>query len=281
MMDSAALDQLRLLAEEGPKRFSKWDASLFAAYCRTILPAVWKSQSSGIERTFAGLCALVYHGIGEGYLKGGPEVAPRNFLEFCIRDWLPEVLVGLPAEDRLPLLPRVWNLGEGLLREPEWVNGYVMSRIAELVGAKRPEAVLADILRPLLEPAPPARWEAPYRVTLLSLRQADNEFLPGEMQLAAPTVLVVSDRRRPVRLGIHLRREGQSVVVGGFGPNAGFPDEPPAVQVAWEGGNARIGDDELSLPFLAVPFRWALIRAGYLVASAVDSQKLWIVESAA
>ena len=45
-------------------------------------------------------------------------------------------------------------------------------------------------------------------MTLLSLRQADDEFLPGEMQLAAPTVLVVSDRRRPVRLGIHLRRDG-------------------------------------------------------------------------
>ena len=61
-----------------------------------------------------------------------------------------------------------------------------------------------------------------YRVTLLSLRQADDEFLPGEMQLAAPTVLVVSDRRRPVRLGIHLRREGQSIVLGKFGPTGSF-----------------------------------------------------------
>jgi hypothetical protein len=279
-MDASALDQLRRLGEEGPRRFSKWDAPLFAAYCRTVLPAVWKRLSSGSERTFAGLSALVHQGIGAGYLKGDPEVAPGNFLEFCIRDWLPDVLAGLPAEEHLPLLARVWNLGEGLLREPEWVNGYVMSRISELRGDKRPEAILVDILRPLLESALAARWEAPYRVTLLSLRQADDEFLPGEMQLAAPTVLVVSDRRRPVRLGIHLRREGQSMVVGTFGPTAAFPDEPAAVDVAWEGGSVRIGHDNVSLPFLAGPFRWALVQAGYLVASAADSQKLWIVESA-
>ena len=53
------------------------------------------------------------------------------------------------------------------------------------------------------------------------------------------------------------------------------------MQVAWEGGSARIGDETVSLPFLADPFHWALVRAGYLVASAADSQKLWIVESAA
>ena len=104
------------------------------------------------------------------------------------------------------------------MREPDWINGYVMSRIGELRGEKSLETILAEILRPLLEPAPAARWQAPYRVTMLSLRPADDGFLPGEMQLAAPTVLVVSDRRRPMRLGIHLRRQGQSRVLGTFGP---------------------------------------------------------------
>jgi hypothetical protein len=156
-----------------------------------------------------------------------------------------------------------------------------MSRIGELRREKAPQDVLVDILRPLLEPAPAARWDAPYRVTLLSLRTADDEFLPGEMQLAAPTVLVVSDRRRPVRLGVHLRRMGQSIVLGAFGPTGSFPDEPAGVQVTWNGGTANIGIDTVCLPFLASPFRATLVRAGYLVASSIDSQKLWIVESAA
>jgi hypothetical protein len=281
MMNTAALDLLQRLGEEGPRRFSDWDVSLFAAYGRTYLPAVWNRLVPGSERTFAGLSALVQQGVGEGYLKSDPEAAPLNFLEFCLRDWLPEVLTSLPAEHHLPLLARVWNLGEGLLREPQWVNDYVMSRLGELCGDRLPEEILVEVLRPLLEPAPPARWEAPYQVTLLSLRHADDEFLPGDMQLAAPTVLVVSDRRRPVRLGIHLRRKGQSVVLGTLGPTGPFPHEPAAINVAWEGGSARIGNQTVPLPFLAGPFRWTLVRAGYLVASAADSQKLWIVESAA
>jgi hypothetical protein len=280
-MDASALDQLRQLGEEGPRRFSEWDAPRFAAYCRTVLPALWTRLPSERARTLAGLSALVQQGIGEGYLKGDPEGPPLNFLEVCLRDWLPDILPRLPVEQHLPLLARVWNLGEGLLREPEWVNAFVMSRIGELRVDTRPEVFLVDVLRPLLEPATAARWEAPYQVTLLSLRQADDEFLPGEIQLAAPTVLVVSDRRRPVRLGIHLRREGQSVVLGSFGPIGPFPDEQAEVHVAWEGGSARIGGHTVSLPFLASPFRWTLVRTGYLVASAADSQKLWIVESAA
>jgi hypothetical protein len=280
-MNAAAIQHLQQLGEEGTKRFSEWNASLFYAYCGTILPELWRQLPPGAERTFAGLSAMVQQGIGEGYIKGGPDVAPRNFLEFCLRDWLPDVLASLPAEKHLPLLARVWNLGEGLLREPEWVNAYVMSRIGELRGDRMPEDMLIDVLRPLMETASAARWEAPYRVTLLSLRQADDEFLPGEMQLAAPTVLVVSDRRRPVRLGIHLRRDGKSQVLGTFGPTSSFPDKPVDVPVAWEGSKARIGDIQVPLPFLAAPLRWALVQAGYLVASAVDSQKLWIVESAA
>jgi hypothetical protein len=272
---------LEQLSDEGPRRFSHWNAPLFAAYCRTVLPAAWERLDSGGERSFAGLCTLVQQGIGEGYLKGDPEAEPGNFLEFCIRDWLPEVLANLPEEEHLPLLARTWNLGEGLALEPEWVNGYVMSRISLLKGEPRLETILIEILRPLMEAAPPARWEAPYRVTLLSLRQADDEFLPGDMHLAAPTVLVVSDRRRPVRLGIHLRRQGQSVVLGTFGPSGTIVAEPDSMEVAWEGGRALIGGEAVSLPFLADPFRWAVARAGYLVASAVDSQKLWIVESAA
>jgi hypothetical protein len=280
-MDRAALDQLRRLGDEGPRRFSEWNASLFAAYCRVVLPAIHASLPPDGNRVFDGLSAMIQLGIGEGYLRSDLEAAPGNFLEFCIRDWLPAVLADLPTAEQLKLLPKVWNLGEGLMCEPGWVNDYVIARIGDLRRDKRPDKVLVDILRPLLEPTPAARWEAPYRVTLLSLRPADPEFLPGEMQLVAPTVLAVTDRRRPVRLGVHLRRLGQSIVLGVFGSAGSFTDEPADVQVSWEGGAANIGDNKVSLPFLGSPFRSALIRAGYLVASARDSQKLWIVESAA
>src|SRR5262249_31955367 len=128
-MDAAALDQMRRLGEEGPRRFSNWDAPLFDAYCRMFLPTVFASLPPEESGAFAGLMAMVQQGIGEGLLRGDPADRPANFLEFCIRDWLPCALAELPAEKQMPLLASVWNLGEGLLREPDWVNGYVMSRI--------------------------------------------------------------------------------------------------------------------------------------------------------
>ncbi len=198
-----------------------------------------------------------------------------------MRAWLPVRLAALPAEEHLPLLARVWNLAEGLARESGWVNAYVLARVGELHGDTSPEAFLVEALRPLLEPAPPARWEGPYRVTLLSLRPADDDFLPGDMHLAAPAVLVVEDRRRPVRVAVHLRRDGRSAVLGTLGPTRPFPEHPPAVAVAWDGGTVGLGGERVCLPFFPGPFRWSVARAGYLAASAVDSQKLWIVECAA
>ena len=55
-------------------------------------------------------------------------------------------------------------------------------------------------------------------------------------------------------------------MLGTFGPLAGFDDEPAGVEIAWEPGSARIGDDTVPLPFLDVPLHWTLVRAGYLVA---------------
>jgi hypothetical protein len=280
-MNEAAREDLRRLGDKGPRQFSKWNAALFAAYGQTVLPGLWAKLDRAGECAGRALSTLVYQGIGEGYLSGALTDSPGNVLEFCLRDWLPEVLASLPAEEHLPLLARVWNLCEGILHEPEWINSYVMSRIGELQAGKRLEESFEEILRPLLEPAPAARWQAPYRVTVLSLRPDNDAFLPGEMQLAAPTVLVVSDRRRPLRLGIHLRRDGQSRVLGPIAAGPAFADEPVDVEVAWGTGSARIGDGTVRLPFLVAPLHWTMVRAGYLVASAVDSQKLWIVECAA
>jgi hypothetical protein len=280
-MDAAITDYLRQLGEDGPRRHANWDGPRFDAYCGTLLPELCERLSPACGPTLASFAMLIEQGIGEGYLRSPPEVAPANLLEFCLRVWLPDALPQTPPAERRPLLARVWNLCEGLLREPAWVNAYLMARVGEFRKDRAPEAFLVDALRPLLEPVRSARWEGPFRVTLLSLRPADDAFLPGEMQLAAPAVLVVTDRRRPARLGIHLRREGRSTILGPFAAAEPFPDEPPGVNVAWGGNTARVGSEKLSLPALERPFRWTAVRAGFLVVSAPDSQKLWIAESAA
>jgi hypothetical protein len=69
-------------------------------------------------------------------------------------------------------------------------------------------------------------------------------------------------------------------VLGTFGPTGAFPEERASVSVAWEGG-FRIGEEVVTVPMLAAPFRWTIVPAGFVVAAAADSQRLWIVESAA
>ncbi len=280
-MNEAARDLLKRLGDEGPRLFSGWNAAIFDAYVRTVLPAIAANLSADDPRTFAGIAVMVQQGVGEGHLRGNPSSLPRHFLEWCLCDWLPAALPRQLESERLPMLARIWNLAEGLLREPGWVNAYVMARIGELREDGRPEEFLVEVLRPLLEPAPPVRWEPPYHVTTLSLRASDEDFLPGEMQLATPSVLVVADRRRPVRLGIHLRPGGRSAVLGTFAPTDPIPEEPSTIAVEWADGIARIGPEAVPMPFLAMPYRWSIVPSGYVVACALDSQKLWIVEAAA
>lgn len=280
-MNAQLLEHLKRLGEEGLRRFSGWDSARFRAFGRDVLEPAWERVGTRNPQAFEALACLVQHGVGEGYLGGDPADEPRNLLEFCVRDWLPERLAETPPAEQVPLVARVWNLAEGLLREPEWVNDYVMSRVEELRGGARVEAFLVEALRPLLEPVEPARWEEPYAVNLLSLRAADDEFLPGVLRLAAPTILVVKDRRRPVRLGVHLRRGGRSRVLGRFGATGSCFDEPSGPLMAWEGGTLRIGAVAVALPMLASPRDWVPVGAGFVVATAADSQKLWIVEAAA
>ena len=40
------------------------------------------------------------------------------------------------------------------------------------------------------------------------------------------------------------------------------------------------GKERVRLPLLGEPFRWLQADAGFVVASAINSQQLWIVESA-
>jgi hypothetical protein len=176
-------------------------------------------------------------------------------------------------------MARLWNLAEGLGREPGWVQAYILSRAGDFQPGTPPEEFLISVLRPLFVPAPTPTWQGPFRVTLLSMRAADDEFLPGDQYLAAPSVLVVADRKRQVRLGVHLRIHGRSEILGTFGQTSPYPAAPAQVAVVWKPGELCIGENPVAMPFFREPFRWTITTSGFIVASSRDSQKLWIVEA--
>jgi hypothetical protein len=86
-------------------------------------------------------------------------------------------------------------------------------------------------------------------------------------------------RRRGGQVGVLLQRGGRSELLGltdGLGDYAETWD-PPAV--AFNDGLVAVGGHKVELPFLRACRHHALARAGFLAACAVDSQRLWIVES--
>ena len=231
---------------------------------------------------FASFLTLLETGVGSGMLTTLLEAAPANFLEHCLRNWLPSELARLEPKQGPAMMARLWNLAEGLGREPGWVQAYILSRAGDFQPGTPPEEFLISVLRPLFVPAPTPTWQGPFRVTLLSMRAADDEFLPGDQYLAAPSVLVVADRKRQVRLGVHLRIHGRSEILGTFGQTSPpIPQHGPECRGYLEArGELLYRRRTLSrCPFLHEPFRWTITTSGFIVASSRDSQKLWIVEA--
>jgi hypothetical protein len=272
------LPLIERLDRKGATQFSNWSSPLFRDYCQALLPGVAKSPLSSPVAT--ALAELLCEGVGRGYLTARLRANPTNLMEHCFRDWLTSQLAEVATERRLPFLADAWNLLEGVLSGPGWVNAYVMARARELHGEPSLESFLGRVLRPLLEPATRANWSGPFRVTTLSLRACDEEGLPGDMHLVAPTILAVKDRRRDLACGVVLRKGGRSETAGAFGETRPFVEQPSAKPPRWQGEWVTIGEERVRLPFLGEPFRWLQVDAGFVVASAVDSQKLWIVESA-
>jgi hypothetical protein len=285
-MDPVLSSTIDHFAQAGAAQFSGWNPSLFEDYWRGTLPRLWihlkvqLKQPEAARDVAAAYARLLCESIGKGYLRSGFQERPANLMEYCFRNWLPARLVVLPPEQHLGLLARSWNLLEGLLCEPRWVNAYVMARISELGSQPDLESFLAFVLEPLFEPSPPARWNGPFRVSLLSMRQADYDFLPGDMYLVAPTVLAVKDRRRELQWGVLLQKQGRSDLACRFDETSPYAEGPSSVSPRWQGELLSLEQERIGLPFLREPFRWLQVRAGFVVASAVDSQKLWIVESA-
>jgi hypothetical protein len=273
------LPTIEQLAQKSATQFANWNPSLFQDYCQALLRDHAKSPlSSPLVAT--ALAEMLCEGIGRGYLTTSLHAHPANLMEYCFRNWLVSRLADVAAERKLHFLADAWNLLEGVLREPSWVNAYVMARVRELHGEHCLESFLGVVLKPLFEPATMANWTGPFRVIMLSLRACDDEILPGDMHLVAPTILAIRDRRRDLACGVVLRKQGQSELAGIFGETSPFVEQPSITAPSWQAEWVTFGKERIQLPFLGEPFRWLQVRAGFVVASAVNSQKLWIVESA-
>lgn len=274
------------IAAESQRAFAAWDPDLFQR-CSGDLQHYYRWQFKDdpqqllLWRAFLQLAA---EGIGRGYLRDTGEhlyhaFAGQNLLGWCLVRLLPGPLKALPRGERLPALAKLWNLLEGLLGEPEWVQRYALSRAAELETLDDLEVLLYDVLDSAYAPAEPATWAGAATVTCLDTREAHDAFLPGEMYLAAPRVLCVADRRAPeAHTAIFLERGAPRLM----GPTGRLPPhesntDAPAIRL--NPRRLHINDAAVDLPQIARPYAHAVSPGGFVVVSAIDSQRLWVIES--
>ncbi len=279
---AATLAELR---GRGPRRFAAWDAALFDVLAEGPARALAAALGGGADAAAAvsAYLHLAHEAVGAGLVR---QAAPgpagwTGFLERCLVELVPRLLPAVPAAARPGVLVKLWNLGEGLSREPSWLDRYAAARAGGLADLADAEGFLVRTLGPVLVPLPPAAWSGPFAVTILDLRPLHDAFLPGEVRLAAPAVLRVEDRRLPgLQAGVLLRPGGKSELLG---LTAGLGDYPeaggPAPDVAFADGRATVAGRGVALPGLRRCHRHAVARAGFVAACAVDSQRLWILES--
>jgi hypothetical protein len=284
-------DIVARMSGEGRRLYARWDSARFAQLCqqyaRSLAERLAQHPDPTDEATLTGYLTLVREAVGAGYL-GRALDKPRDgsarasgFLEYAFLCLIPESLPDEPPETRTGWLAKVWNLAEGVRNGPPWIDGYVSAFASELKSVREIESFLSKALEPALEPAQPCAWKGPFTTAILDTRAVHDPFLPGRMQLAAPTVLCVQDRRAPaVHLGILLRRGGGSRILGLFPALGAYTDAAPFPEILTESNRLRIGRQTVDLPLLGDPYQVARASAGFIAASALDSQRLWIVESA-
>jgi len=270
---------------EAPRRYAQWDDGVFQM---VALPAIARmARSCGADgeasrRLMAGYVAAMVEGVGLGYIPaplGEDEVWP-NLLSYLLVRVVPWALPRSTKGDRLQTLAELWNLGEGLLAEPMWVNRYVVARAEGLWELDCLADWLVGVLEPVLTPPPPPSWAGPFGVKRLDLGETDDHFLPGAMHLAAPSLLCVQHREQEdTFVSILLRRGGETSVIGETPDLGRYAQAEGAAEVEAVAGGLRIGAAAVELTHVGVVAELVVASAGFVVVSAEDSQLLWVVES--
>lgn len=293
MKNAAFARAVDAVAADGPARFASWDDQLFQAYARG--PISWLAErlknTPGDRMFFESYVRLVQEAIGAGYATQYPyerrmrEYLPHfewaSVLELGLTDLIPLELSALAEERRAALLADIWNLGEGLRHQPRWLDRYVAARLDGLDRLDECPDRVADAINEVLGPAEPSSWAGPFSVSVVSTRSLVDDFLPGDLHLLAPAVACVHDRRREdIRLQIVFRRGGASMLSGPYLCISEYDEWGELPDVTFAHNRVRIAERHVDLPFLSHVQSSVVAVSGYLIATAVDSQRLWIVESA-
>lgn len=260
---------------------SRFDAARFGALVGAQGRQLWNDiagepHAAAVLRSYLRLLA---EAVGMGCLIDDAGVQ-RDFLSDVLVRQVPARLARVAPERRVPCLAMLWNLGEGLLQEPAWLNRFAMAFAGEVRDLAALPAHLGAVLEPVLVPPPPSQWAGPCTLAVLDPRPLADGFLPGEMHLAAPAVVCVHDRRRAgSQLGVLLARGGHSRLLGATPCLGATVHEGARPAVTFSPGHVAVGGHRVALGWLRAPLERLVTATGFVLASAIDSQRLWVVDT--
>lgn len=233
------------------------------------------------DRLLQAYLDLAREAVGLQYIDRRSFDGDPLFLAALWVDALPRLLPAAPAARVAGLLEAAWNAGERLVREPAWLNRYLVSRLTDLDRLERFEAWLRESLAPVLQAPPPAKWKGPLSIVVLDCVGGGETFLPGRIHLAAPTIACVHHRREEARqVAFHLRPKGKSAPLGATPCFGEFLAPAEALPTLTFAPNAlKIAGLSIELPRFGSEAGHAVAPAGFVVAASKSSQKVWIVDS--
>lgn len=274
------------LREVGPREFASWNAAAFEYYVKHALVRLsqhikWRDKKVADNETLANFVRLVYQGCGAGWLlpQGQDSLAP-TYLAHCLLQLIPYRLAEIDRKQRGEVLRNIWNLGEGLAQQPQWLNQYAIARSPWSTDIAALEQHLETILAPVLTPLAPATWQGGYSLKVLDVHRSYPEFVPGEMYLAAPAVLCVKNRINTENtIAVLLERAGSSDVLGTVPALPRYSELFARPQIAVSATEIRVNGQVAAQAMISAPAETLCISSGFIAVTAEDSQRLWLLEA--
>ena len=286
-MSTTADDLIPQLREQGPRRVAKWTEDAFDGFlagpvANLLRSLKWSDKDLPDPHVVPNYIRMVYEGVGAGWL-GIPDynIPATTFLGHCLQMLVPSAIGNVPLMRRSQVLQQVWNLGEGLAKEPKWLNQYAITQTDWSVDIQKLEVHLAKILAPVLSPVQPSTWSGKLQLSIINLRQKSESFVPGHLYLACPALLCIADRIDPQQnLAILLRKHGKSELLGAVGRLPEYTETFDSPKVAANSDDITINSQRIDAPLLSAPQQVLCVEAGFVAVTAVDSQRLWLVDAA-
>jgi hypothetical protein len=275
---------IRQVRDAARSRYARWDDRLFDALLEARLDHIWRALKTrppehrlASARTYVD---LVVAGIGEGVLHGA-HGEPSSLLEAFIRDKIPYWFGESNPDRHGKIASLAWNIADGARAQAAWIDQYLLANLHEFENPMCLKEKAAELLRPVLEETPAARWSGPATVTVIALNNTVADFLPGKLTVVTPRLVSIADRRRDVRLGVLLMPDGDSRCLGLMrSEGAGMTDDASLPPIRWTAADVSIGDLRVALPLTgSLPLETLALPSGYLLASLPNSQRLWVIDS--